>query len=104
MKLAARIAASIGIGTVLYTILLLLAIRFPIVMVKAPFLLWNLRVLSFVGRGDPVGYMPNGAPIYDGSVGFLGVSWPNILLGFLIYPIIVFAIITFFSFLKNRNN
>ena len=59
--------------------------------------LWNVTVFGFLGRGEPVGYMPNGAPIYNGSVGFLGISYATIFTGFLIYPVLAFILIWILS-------
>jgi hypothetical protein len=94
LNLISRIIFSLILGAIFYALILVAAFRFPIVIVKAPFLLWNVKLFSFVGRGDPVGYMPNGDLIYGGMTGFLGMSWANILLGFVIYPLIIFVFLT----------
>ena len=69
-----RIFVSIAAGDILYALILAITLRFPAVFVKAPMLVWNLRLFSFLGRGEAVGRMPNGEPIYDGMEGFLGVA------------------------------
>ena len=85
------------VGSFYYALLLFVSFRFLIPVSIAQILLWNLRVFSFLGRGGPVGNMPDGSPIYDWATGLFGISWANISLGFLIYPILFFAILTIWN-------
>jgi len=104
MKLLRRLIVSVLIGDCLYAAILFVAFRFPSIVTRAPFLLWNLRAFAFLGRGAPIGYSPSGEPIYNGTEGILFTSWENVLLGFLLYPLIIFGLLMVVSSIKNRNN
>jgi hypothetical protein len=94
MKLILRALISLICGSGFYCALLFSVFRFHPPGWISRTLIWNVIIFSFLGRGEPIGYMPDGAPIYDGSVGFLGFTDESILTGFVIYPVLTFAIIS----------
>ena len=94
MRIIWRGLVSLIYGGILYSALLFAIFRFHPPFWVTRMMSWNVIVFSFLGRGEPIGYMPNGAPVYDGSVGFLGVSYASILTGFVIYPILIFILIS----------
>jgi hypothetical protein len=94
MKIVSRILVSLILGSFLYVVILFGVFRLHMPISVTKILLWNVVLFGFLGRGEPVGYMPDGAPIYDGSVGFLGMSWESIFTGFIIYPFIFFVALT----------
>ena len=102
MKIIWRIIGALVFGSVFYVGLLFTVFRFALPFLITKVLLWNLIVFNFLGRGAPVGYMPTGEPIYDGATGYGGFSVESILTGFIIYPILVFLILTTVS--KIRSN
>src|SRR6476619_1411481 len=94
MKIVLRAIISILVGCGAYVVLLVSVFRFhPPVWISRG-LLWNVSLFSFVGRGEPIGRMPNGEPVYDGAAGIAGHSYESILTGFVIYPLIVFVAIS----------
>jgi hypothetical protein len=96
MAIVFRVLISIVAGVTFYALLLFAAFRFislwPPRVVSV--LLWNASLFQSWGRGEPVGYMPDGAPVYDGMIGVLGQTWESILTGFVIYPILFFIGLT----------
>lgn len=104
MNVIWRIVGALFIGILFYAVLLIIVIRFALPLAVLKILIWNIIIFGFWGRGEPVGFMPNGAPIYDGTVGFLGFSTESILTGFFIYPILFFIGLSIFYKIKQRNN
>jgi hypothetical protein len=48
--------------------------------------------------------MPNGEPVYDGSLTYGGFSLASISTGFVIYPVLIFVLFTaFHSFQKKKD-
>ena len=54
-------------------------------------------------RGNPVGYLANGEPVYDGAVGILGYSYASIASGFIVYPILFFLVISMITRFSRRS-
>ena len=104
MAILFRILLSLVIGSGFYAFLLFMVFRFRLPRVVKAVLMWNINLFSFLGRGDPIGYMPNGAPIYDGSVGLLGMTTESILTGFIIYPAWVFIWLSVFRWLRRNTD
>lgn len=103
MKIIWRIIGALVFGIAFYLGLLFMVFRFAPSAMITKVLLWNLILFNFLGRGAPVGYMPTGEPIYDGAIGFGGFSVESILTGFIIYPVLVFLILTRVNRLRRYN-
>lgn len=104
MAIIWRIIAALIFGSAFYAGLLFTVFRFALPLAIKKILVWNIIVFRFVGRGDPVDYMPNGSPIYDGSSGYLGFSVESILTGFIIYPVFIFVILTVLDKVRTRKD
>jgi hypothetical protein len=94
MKLIWRALISLICGGGFYCVLIFSVFRFQPPRWIAQLLLWNIMLFQSFGRGEPIGYMPDGAPVYDGTVGFAGLPYESIFTGFVIYPILVFVLIS----------
>lgn len=98
-----KFLVSMVVGFAVYASILYSALSFtlPIWLKKA--FLWNVMAFSFLGQPPPPAVMPNGHPVAASS-GLGGFSFPSIFTGFIIYPVIVFAVIYLYGRIRRRSN
>jgi len=94
MAMVLKILISIFVGCGFYITLVINVLRPYVPFATKKFLLWNVILLNSIGRQAPRYYLPDGTPVYDGNFGIMGYSWLSVLSGFVIYPIIIFVLIS----------
>jgi hypothetical protein len=104
MHVVLRAIAALVLGAIFYGAVLFSVFRFTFPLAITRVLIWNISLFSFWGRGQPVGYMPNGEPVYDGSLTYGGYSLASISTGFVIYPILIFILFTALLSIRKKRN
>lgn len=94
---------SMVVGFLLYAVMLYSALSLALPLWLKKVLLWNVTVFSFLGQPAPASMMPNGHPA-AASTGLGGLSFSSIFTGFIIYPVIIFAVIYLYGRIRRRSN
>jgi len=95
VKVSRAIVVSVLSGWLFYAIVLGEIIKYRASVSMVNVLLWNVVLFNFLCGVN------NDAPIFDGAAGFPGSTWVSFLSGFVIYPIIFFALFALRSRLKS---
>ncbi len=94
MTIGKRILLSITTGWLVAGILILIAFSLGSKKIAA-ILLWNVGLFMILaGNGPLLGYDAQGNPMYEGTPVHLFFGFLGLLSGFLIYPLIVFLILS----------
>ena len=94
MTLGSKINLSIFIGWLVAGILILTALNIENEKISA-IMLWNVAIIgALAGNGPLLGYDAQGNPMYEGTPVHLIFAFLGLASSFLIYPIVVFLILT----------
>lgn len=103
MRLGLKIFLSIVIGWIVTIVLLKVGFNVEHKLLSAV-LLWNVKFfILLAGNGPFLGYDTQGNPMYEGTPVHLFFALIGIVSGFIIYPTILFLILTLIYRIKNKN-
>jgi len=91
MQVLRKVVVSVLAGALFYGVLLSAVLKYRPSTAAANLVLWNVTACNMLSNGAPD---DDSAPIYDGKGGFPGATWPGLLSGLLIYPVVFFALFT----------
>jgi hypothetical protein len=102
-SLSIMIGWSIIIGWAIACFLLIISFSIENQQLTA-ILLWNVKLFAaLAGNGPLLGYDAQGNPMYEGTPILIFFALIGVLSSFVIYPIILFLILTLINKVKGRN-